>query len=187
MPNLLAERLVDEANRHLKVSNYAAAAPLIDEALAIEPKNFRALASGAIVVANAGKKELALDMIKKALKLKPDAPMVIREAAYVFWSCGQRHRARQLWERLDEMEPRSPGTLWFLAMYYFIQSGTDGTGCERQSRLRGAGGRSCPGPTPFTPTALRTPRTIGTVTVNGWQPLRAPNGIRLSCHLAQMV
>jgi protein O-GlcNAc transferase len=118
MPNAFAERLLDEADGHLKTHNYKGAARLIDQALAIEAKNHRALSYGAILAANAGKKDLAVDMIKKAMKLEPDEPKLIHNAALVFWQCGQTHRACQLWERLDELQPRSPQTLWNLAIYH---------------------------------------------------------------------
>jgi predicted O-linked N-acetylglucosamine transferase (SPINDLY family) len=118
MPNAFAERLLDEADGQLKTHDYKGAARLIDQALAIEPKNHRALSYGAILAANAGKKDLALDMIKKAMKLEPDEPKLIHNAASVFWQCGQAHRACQLWERLDELQPRSPQTLWNLAVYH---------------------------------------------------------------------
>src|SRR5580692_4425552 len=118
MPNALAERLLDQADKLLQALNFAGAAPLVDQALLIEPKNPRARSYGAFIAAHAGQKEAALKRINQALKLAPDAPMVIHDAALVFWICGQRHRACRLWERLNELQPRSAETLWNLAMYH---------------------------------------------------------------------
>ena len=121
MPNSLAEHFLDQAGELLKERNYASAAPLVDQALAIDPQNLRALSFGAIIVANAGQKALALDLIGKALKLGPDAPVVIYNAASVFFRYGQPHRARQLWERLLKRLPKSVETLWNLAIYHAAQ------------------------------------------------------------------
>lgn len=118
MPNTIAEHLLDEADGHLRARDYPGAARLIDQALAVEPKNLRALSSGAGVAIAAGKEEVALSLMKKALKLAPGTPPVIHDAALVFWKCGQRHRARRLWEMLDELQPRSAETLWNLAIYH---------------------------------------------------------------------
>ena len=118
MPNAFAERLLDQADKPMRARNYAGAAQLVDQALLIEPKNPRALSYGAFIAANVGQKDAALKLIGQALKLAPDALMVIHDAALVFWTCGQRHRACRLWERLNEMQPRSAETLWNLAMYH---------------------------------------------------------------------
>jgi predicted O-linked N-acetylglucosamine transferase (SPINDLY family) len=122
MPNPLAERFLDQADGHLKERNFAVAARIIDQALALEPQNIRALSLGAgIIAANGGRKEMALHLAKKALKLGPDSPVAIYNAAYVFLKFGQPHRARQLWERLTELLPPSEETLWNLAIYHDTQ------------------------------------------------------------------
>lgn len=118
MPNALAERLLNQADQPLQARNFAGAAQFVDQALLIEPKNPRALSYGAFIAANVGQKEAALKRIGLALKLAPDAPMIIHDAALVFWTCGQRQRAGRLWERLNELRPGSAETLWNLAMYY---------------------------------------------------------------------
>jgi predicted O-linked N-acetylglucosamine transferase (SPINDLY family) len=122
MADALAERFLNEAEGQLKVRNFAGAAQLVDQALGIDPSNFRGLALGAgIIAVNGGQKEVALQMIKKALKLGPDSPVVLYHAANVFFRYGQPHRARQLWERLDELQPHSVETLMNLAGYYDTQ------------------------------------------------------------------
>jgi protein O-GlcNAc transferase len=113
--------LLDQADGYRRTRNFANAAQLVDQALALDPKNLRALAYGADLAANAGRKDLALDLIKESLKLAPDAPTVIHDAALIFWRCGQRQRAGRLWERLNEMQPRSAETLWNLAVYHANQ------------------------------------------------------------------
>ena len=118
MPNAFAERLLDQADEPLKADNYAGAALLVDQALAIEPKNLRALSYGAVIAANVGKKDLALDLIAQALKLGPDVTVVIYNAASVFFKCGQPHRACRLWERLNKLLPGSVKVLWNLAVYH---------------------------------------------------------------------
>ena len=121
MPNSLVEHFLDQAGVLLEERNYASAAQLVDQALAIDPQNLRALSFGAIIVANAGQKALALDLIGKALKLGPNAPVVIYNAASVFFRYGQPHRARQLWERLLKLLPKSVETLWNLGIYHAAQ------------------------------------------------------------------
>ncbi|HEY1786649.1 MAG TPA: hypothetical protein VGJ73_00770 [Verrucomicrobiae bacterium] len=118
MPNPFVERLLNQADKPLQARDYAAAAQFVDQALLVEPKNPRALSYGAFIAANAGPKDVALKLIGQALKLAPDAPMVIHDAALVFWTCGQRHRARRLWEHFNELQPGSVETLWNLAMYH---------------------------------------------------------------------
>jgi tetratricopeptide (TPR) repeat protein len=121
MPNAFAERLLDQADEPLKARNYPGAALLVDQALQIEPGNFRALSYGAVIAANIGKKEPALKLIGQALKLGPDKPVVIYNAAAVFFKCGQPDRARRLWERLATLLPGSVEILWNLAVYYDTQ------------------------------------------------------------------
>jgi predicted O-linked N-acetylglucosamine transferase (SPINDLY family) len=132
MSNSFAEHLLDQADKPLQTRNYAAAAPLVDQALLIEPKNPRALSYGSVIAANTGRKDLALKLIGQALKLAPDAPMVIHDAALVFWECGQRHRACRLWERLNVLQPGSAETLWNLAVYHCHQD--DAEAAERYFR-----------------------------------------------------
>ncbi len=117
MPNVFTNRLLDEADGHLKTGSFVGAAPLVEEALRMEPKNVRALSFSAIIAANTGKNELALDFTKRALKLAPDVPMVMHNAGLVFCKCGQPHRAAQLWERLSRTHP-SMELHWNLAMYH---------------------------------------------------------------------
>jgi len=122
MPNALAERLLDQADGQLKTRNYASAAVLVDQALDVEPQNLRALSYGAaIIAANGGQKDVALKLIQKALKLGPDVPLVISNAADVFMRYGQMHRACRFWERLHKLQPHSVSTLWNLAIYHFDQ------------------------------------------------------------------
>jgi protein O-GlcNAc transferase len=122
MPNAFAECLLDEADGHLKTHNYKGAALLIDQALAIEPENLRALSNGATVIAvNGGRKDTALNLIKKALKLGPDMPIVISNAAHIFMRYGQQQRACRLWEQLNELQPHSIDALWNLGTYYLTQ------------------------------------------------------------------
>jgi protein O-GlcNAc transferase len=122
MPNPIAERLLDEADGHLNRRNYASAARLVDQALAIEPENVRALACGAgAIAANGGNKDFALNLIKKALRLGPDTPVVLAHAAHVLMRYGQPKRARQLWEHLIELQPDSVGALWNLAVCHLTQ------------------------------------------------------------------
>jgi predicted O-linked N-acetylglucosamine transferase (SPINDLY family) len=131
MPNVFAKHLLDEADGQLKTGNFVSAASLVDQALLIESKNVRALSLGALIAAGAGKKELALELIKKALKLAPDAPMVMHNAGLVFCKCGQPHRAARLWERLNETQP-SLELLWNLATYHREQD--DPEAAERYFR-----------------------------------------------------
>jgi predicted O-linked N-acetylglucosamine transferase (SPINDLY family) len=122
MPNALAEQLLDQAEGCRQAGNHAGAAQLADRALEMEPQNLRALSYGAILIAaNGGQKEMALHLIKKALKLGPDSPVAIANAAQVFLWYGQPHRAYQLWERLIKLKPRSVDTLWNLAVYHYNQ------------------------------------------------------------------
>ena len=122
MPNALVERLLKQAEEHVKARDYANAAKLVDQALEIEPKNARALSCGAgIIVANGGQKDTALHLIKRALKLAPDSPTVINNAAGIFYWSGQPHRACQLWERLAELRPNSVEALWNIAVYHDSQ------------------------------------------------------------------
>lgn len=103
----------------MRERNYVAAAQLVDQALAIDPQNIRALSLGAgVIAANGGRKEMALHLAKRALKLGPDYPVAIYHAAYVFLKFGQPHRARQMWERLTELLPPSEEILWNLAIYH---------------------------------------------------------------------
>ena len=127
MPNPLAERFLDQAAGPIKAADYASARPLVAQALQIEPKNLRALSVGANLAALVGKKDLALDLIGQALKLGPDTPLVIYNAAPVFFRCGQPHRARKLWERLDKLVPNSVETLWNLAIYHASQDDAGNT------------------------------------------------------------
>ena len=52
------------------------------------------------------------------MKLGPDDPRVINNAAGVFFQCGLPHRARQLWERLIELSPPAADTFYNLAVYH---------------------------------------------------------------------
>jgi len=121
MPNPFAERFLDQANEHLNARDYVGAGQLVDQALLIDPKNLRALSFGAIIVANAGKKDLALNLIGQALKLGPDTPVVMYNAASVFFRYGQYDRARRLWERLAEVLPHSAEVLMNLSTYYLTR------------------------------------------------------------------
>jgi predicted O-linked N-acetylglucosamine transferase (SPINDLY family) len=121
MPNALAERLLDQADKPLQVRDYAGAARFVDQALLIEPKNPRGLSYGAVIAANFGKKDPALKLIGQALKLEPDKTVVMYNAAAVFFKCGQPHRACRLWERLNELMPNSVEVLWNLAVYHDTQ------------------------------------------------------------------
>ncbi len=121
MPNAFAEGLLDQADGPLKARDYVGAAPLVDQALSIDPKNLRALSYSAGIAANFGKKDLALRLAGQALKLGPDSPVVMFNAAFVFLRFGQPHRACRLWERLDQLQPRSVNTLWNLASYHLTQ------------------------------------------------------------------
>lgn len=125
MPNPPVERYLDEAGEHLKAGNYPGAAQLVDTALLVEPQNLRALSYGAFIAANRGQKELALDVIGRALKLGRNTPVVIYHAAHVFYRCGQPNRACRLWERLTELLPPSVETLWNLAVYHGIEGNID--------------------------------------------------------------
>src|ERR1700677_2397980 len=121
MPNPFAERLLDQAGGLLKVRNYASAGQLVNQALAIDPKNLRALSFGSIIAANSGRKDLALDLISQALKLDPNSAGVMFNAASIFNHFGQTQRARQLWERLNKLQPNSVSALWNLGTYHFTQ------------------------------------------------------------------
>jgi protein O-GlcNAc transferase len=118
MPNAFAESLLDQADGLLRARNFASAAPFVIQALNLEPKNLRALSFGAFIAAINGKKDTALNLIDEALKLGPDKPVVTYYAPHVFFNCGQRDRACQFWERLNETQPRSVEALWNLAMYH---------------------------------------------------------------------
>jgi tetratricopeptide (TPR) repeat protein len=133
MPNAFAECFLDQADGYLKTQDFGGAARCVDEALAIEPENLRALSYGAaIIAASDGQKDMAMKLIQKALKLGPDTPMVISNAAHVFMRYGQPQRAGRLWERLDKLQPHSAGTLWNLAMYHYTQD--DAEAAERYFR-----------------------------------------------------
>jgi protein O-GlcNAc transferase len=118
MPNAFAERLLDQADELLKARNFAGAARLIDQVLAMEPKNPRALSCGAFIAALDYKKDLALKLIGEALKLGPDNRVVNYYAPHVFFNCGQPDRARRFWKRWTELQPRSVEPLWNLAVCY---------------------------------------------------------------------
>jgi len=122
MPNHRSELLLNQAQRHMMVNNYAAANPLVNEALGMDPKNIRGLAFGAVVAAKTGQRDRALELIESALKLGPDDPRVINNAAGVFFQCGEPHRARALWERLTELLPPSVGIFYNLAVYHLNQN-----------------------------------------------------------------
>ncbi len=126
MPNAFAEGLLDEANGHLNSRNFTSAAQLVDQALAVEPENLRALSYGAaIIAANGGRKDVALELIQKALELGPNTPVVISNAADVFMRYGQMDRACEFWERLHKLQPQSVSALWNLASYYFAQNNAE--------------------------------------------------------------
>jgi tetratricopeptide (TPR) repeat protein len=118
MPNALAERLLDQADRFLKARNFASAAPIVDQALQMEPKNLRALSFGAFLAALNGKKDMALELIGQALKLGPDKRVVNYYAPHVFFNCGQRDRACRLWEQWSKLQPHSVEPLWNLAVHH---------------------------------------------------------------------
>jgi protein O-GlcNAc transferase len=100
-----------------KARNHANAGQLVGQQL-IDLKNLRALSSSAIMAANAGQKYLALDLIGQALKLGPNTPGVMFNAASVFNRYGHTQRARQLWERLAVLQPGSMEPLWNLAIHH---------------------------------------------------------------------
>jgi len=122
LPNSFAELLLDQAGRQMNDHDDAGASSLVDQALGIDPKNIRGLSFGAVLAARAGQKDRALKLITRALKLGPDVPVVIYNAAAVFFRCGQPHRARVLWERLILLLPRSAETFWNLATYHSAQN-----------------------------------------------------------------
>lgn len=121
MSNALAESFLDEADGHLKARNYVGARQFVRQALVIDPKNLRGLSFAAIIAADAGQKDMALDLIREALKLGPASPVVMYNAASVFFRYGQQKRARQLWERLIRLRPNSVETLWNLSTYHAAQ------------------------------------------------------------------
>ena len=118
MQNAFAERLLDQADGLLRSRNFAGAAPFVDQALTVEPKNLRALSFGAFLAALNGKKDTALNLIDQALELGPDKRVVTYYAAHVFFNCGRRDRACRLWEQMNESQPRSVEPIWNLAMYH---------------------------------------------------------------------
>jgi protein O-GlcNAc transferase len=122
MPNSLVERLLGEAGRQIDIRDDAGASLLVNQVLGIDPKNARGLAFAAVLANRAGQKDRALDLAEVALKLGPDAPIVIYNAASVFFRCRQPHRARALWERLTELLPCSAEIFWNLATYHFTQN-----------------------------------------------------------------
>jgi predicted O-linked N-acetylglucosamine transferase (SPINDLY family) len=115
-----------------KARNHGNAGRLVGPSLEIDQKNLRALSSRAIMAANAGQKDLALDLIGQALKLGPNIPGVMFNAASVFNHFGQPHHAYQLWERLNKLQPNSASTLWNLGTYHFTQD--DAETAERYFR-----------------------------------------------------
>ncbi len=122
MQNHRSELLLNQARKHMMVNDYAAASPLVSEALGLDPKNVRGLAFGAVVAAKTGQRDRALEFIENALDLEPNDPRVIKNAAGVFFQCGEPHRARALWERLIELSPPSVETLYNLAVYHLNQN-----------------------------------------------------------------
>lgn len=118
MLNASAERLLDQADGLLRARNFAGAAPLVEQALQLDQKNLRALSFGAFIAALRGKKDIALKLIDHALQLGADKLVVNYYAPHVFFNCGQQHRACQLWERMNESQPRSVEAPWNLAMYH---------------------------------------------------------------------
>lgn len=121
-PNFLAEALLNQAEVQLKTRNHAHAARLVDQALTVEPRNLRALSLGAAIIAtNGGEKEVALRLINQALKLGPDSPVVLVNAAHVFSRYGQGDRWRRVCERFLQLQPNSVDTLWNLANYYQVK------------------------------------------------------------------
>lgn len=125
MANFFVERLLDEAGARLNTRSFAAADSLVNQALAIEPKNIRGLCFLAIVASETGRNEAALKTINRALKLGPQMPAVINNAAAVFFKCGQPARALKMWERLAAITPQSVDAHWNLAMYHVRQGDTD--------------------------------------------------------------
>jgi len=125
MSNLSTEIVLNQAGTCLDARDFAGAAPLVAQALAIEPHNIRGLCFQAIIAAETGRKELALKAIQQALKLGPRLPAVINNAAAVFFQCGQASRASQMWQRLIQIAPQSVDAHWNLAMYHVRQGDTD--------------------------------------------------------------
>lgn len=125
MPNFFVERILDEAGARLNARGFAAAETLVIQALALEPKNIRGLCFQAIIASETGRKDSALKTINRALKLGPQMPAVINNAAAVFFQCGQPARACQMWQRLIQLMPNSVDALWNLAMYHVRQGDHD--------------------------------------------------------------
>lgn len=125
MPNFFVEAYLDQAGARLNARDFVGAGALVAQALGIEAKNIRGICFKAIIAAETGRKDLALQTIRQALKLGPRMPAVINNAATVFFQCGQPDRARQMWLRLVELMPQSVDALWNLGMFHVRQGATD--------------------------------------------------------------
>src|ERR1035437_9590106 len=125
MPNFFVEAYLGQAGARLHARDFVGAGALVAQALGIEAKNIRGICFKAIIAAETGRKDLALQTIRQALKLGPRMPAVINNAATVFFQCGQPDRARQMWLRLVELMPQSVDALWNLGMFHLRQGATD--------------------------------------------------------------
>jgi len=117
MINTPVQSLLARASACIKAYDYTNADQLVTQVLKQDPKNIHGLCFRAIIAMENGRKEIALEAIKKALKLGPRIPGVLNNAAAVFYKCDQMARAGQMWERLIEIEPRSEDAHWKLARY----------------------------------------------------------------------
>lgn len=102
------DQLLDAAGKHLDARRFADAESSVNVALMMDPKNLRAICFKAIIAAETDRPAVALPLVEKALKLAPQAPAVLNNAACVFARCGQEHRAITMWQRLTALVPNAP-------------------------------------------------------------------------------
>ena len=119
----LTQNLLERASVCIKARDFASADPLVAQVLRQDSKNLQGLCYQAIIAAETGRKELALTVIKQAMKLGPNNPGVLNNAAAVFFKCGQPARASQLWEKVIEMRPQAVEARWNLARYLLREEG----------------------------------------------------------------
>jgi predicted O-linked N-acetylglucosamine transferase (SPINDLY family) len=120
-----AQAILDTASARIRARDFAAAAPLVDQALALEGDNVQALCFQAIVAVETANPDLALAAIGRALKLAPNLPSVLNNAAAIFLKTGRFQEAAEIWQRLANASPPSVDAIVNLATLFMRQGDVD--------------------------------------------------------------
>ena len=91
---------------------------LLDQVVAINPRNYAALWTGGMVARRLGDLEAALDRFRRAHALRPDQPDVAREAAITASHLGRPAESIEFTRRALFACPNDPGLTANLALYY---------------------------------------------------------------------